>query len=117
MTDGRCDFIDEIWKPGFAVRPHFHVVHSELFYLLAGQVEWTVSGETHTLAAGDAVFIPPDAVRQVHVVGTTDVRTLWIVFCRRRTSGRFARAEPPVCADPDARRRHGQTRPGANESL
>jgi quercetin dioxygenase-like cupin family protein len=78
ITDGRYNFIDEIWKPGFVVRPHFHVEHSELFYLLVGQVEWTVGGETHTLGAGDAVFIPPDTVHAVKVVGDTDVRTLMI---------------------------------------
>jgi len=78
MTDGRYNFIDEIWKPGFVVRPHFHVEHSEIFFLLAGQVEWTVNGETHALGEGDAVFIPPDTVHAVKVMGNTDVRTLMI---------------------------------------
>lgn len=78
MTDGRLNFIDEIWKPGFKVVPHFHTEHSEAFYVLSGQVEWTVNGETHVLGAGDLVHIPADAVHSVSVVGSEDVRTLMI---------------------------------------
>lgn len=78
MTDGRYNYIDEVWNPGFVVRPHFHVEHSELFYLLDGQVEWTVGGETRVLGAGDLVYIPPDTVHAVKVVGERDVRTLMI---------------------------------------
>lgn len=78
MTDGRFNYLDEIWKPGFVVRPHFHIEHAETFYILAGQVEWTVNGETQTMGPGDVVYIPPDTVHAVKVVGSQDVRTLMI---------------------------------------
>jgi quercetin dioxygenase-like cupin family protein len=78
MTDGRLTFLDEVWKPGFAVVPHFHIEHAETFYVLSGQVEWTVNGETQQLGRGDLVYIPPDTVHAVKVLGTEDVRTLMI---------------------------------------
>jgi quercetin 2,3-dioxygenase len=78
MTDGRYTYIDEIWNPGFSVQPHFHVEHCEVFYVLDGQVEWTVNGETHLMGAGDLVYIPPDTVHSVKVIGQKDMRTLMI---------------------------------------
>lgn len=77
-SEGRYSILDETWKPGFAVSSHYHATHSETFYIISGQVEWTVNGEVHVLKAGDAVYIPPRAVHSVRVMGDTNLHTLMI---------------------------------------
>ena len=78
MTEGRLTYLDEVWNPGFRVGPHFHIEHAEAFYVLSGQVEWTVNGDTHLLSAGDLVYIPPDTIHATKVVGAENVHILMI---------------------------------------
>jgi quercetin dioxygenase-like cupin family protein len=77
-SEGTLSVTDEIWSPTFAVPPHYHKTHGEAFYILSGQVEWTVGGETHVLGRGDCVQIPAYTVHSVKVVGGTDLHTLMI---------------------------------------
>ncbi len=37
--------------------PHTHP-HTQIAYIISGKFEFTVSGETHTVGAGDSVLIP-----------------------------------------------------------
>ena len=78
QTEGRYTVQDEHWHPGFDVPPHFHKEHAETFYLMDGQFEWTVGGEKHLMSAGDLVYIPPNTVHSVHVVGNKDAHVLFI---------------------------------------
>lgn len=75
-SGGRMNIQDELWDVGFSVAPHFHKSHSETFYILDGQVEWTVGGEAHVLSRGDAVHIPPNTIHSVKSLGTKPVHTL-----------------------------------------
>lgn len=75
-TEGKYTLLDEVWRPGFYVPPHFHKTHNETFYILDGQVEWTVGGETHLMSKGDTVYIPANTVHMVKVIGNTPVKTL-----------------------------------------
>ena len=78
QTDGRFSVLDEYWHPGFSVPPHFHKEHAEVFYVIDGQVEWTVGGETHLMGPGALVYIPPDTVHSVKVVGNKDYHGLML---------------------------------------
>ena len=78
QSEGRYSIIRSRWLSTFQVVPHFHKEHSETFYVLDGQVEWTVGGETHVLNPGDAIYIPPNTVHSVRVVGGKDMLTLMI---------------------------------------
>jgi len=78
QTEGRYTIQDEHWHPGYKVPPHFHKEHAETFYLIDGQFEWTVGGETHLMSAGDLVYIPPNTVHSVKVVGNKDAHVLFI---------------------------------------
>lgn len=78
QSDGRFSLLDEIWHPGFTVPSHFHAEHSEVFYIVAGEVEWTVGGETRRMGPGSAVYIPPDTAHAVKVLGNKDVHTLML---------------------------------------
>jgi len=77
-TEGWMSFQDEIWKVGFTVVPHFHKKHFEVFYLLDGQVEWTVGGETHLMNPGDVVYVPSNTIHSVHVVGNKDAPVILV---------------------------------------
>lgn len=77
-SDGRFSILDEYWHPNFKVVPHFHKEHAEVFYVIDGQVEWTVGGETHLMGPGSMVYIPPDTVHSVKVVGDKDYHGLMI---------------------------------------
>lgn len=78
QSEGRLSIIESNWLPAFTAPPHYHATHHEAFYVLSGQVEWTVGGETHVLKQGDAVHIPPDVLHSVKVVGNEKLHTLWI---------------------------------------
>ncbi len=78
QTEGRYSIQDERWHPGYVVPKHYHKEHAETFYLLDGQYEWTVGGETHVMSAGDLVYIPPNTVHTVRVIGNKDAHVLFI---------------------------------------
>jgi len=77
LTEGAITVQDETWNPAFNVPLHFHKRHAEAFYILDGQVEWTVGGETHVMGAGDLVYIPPNTPHKVHVTGGKALHTLF----------------------------------------
>lgn len=77
-SEGRYNVITAQWNHDFQVQPHYHKTHSETFYVLDGQVEWTVGGETHVLNKGDAVYIPPNTVHSIRVVGGKPMQNLMI---------------------------------------
>lgn len=69
-SEGRYTIISDLWKVGFIVPTHFHAKHFETFYLISGEAEWTVNGETHKMKTGDAVYIPANAPHSAKTVGT-----------------------------------------------
>lgn len=78
VSEGRYNVITSDWNADFRVPPHYHRHHSEAFYVLGGEVEWTVEGETHVLHTGEAIFIPPNTVHSVRVVGGKSMKNLLI---------------------------------------
>ncbi|HDQ73319.1 MAG TPA: cupin domain-containing protein [Chloroflexi bacterium] len=78
QSEGRYSIIYARWLSTFEVPLHYHKTHSETFYVLDGQVEWTVEGETRVLSAGDAVYIPPNATHRVRVLGDRDALNLLV---------------------------------------
>ncbi len=78
QTAGRLSLTDEIWEPQFRVPPHLDQKHAETFFVISGQVEWTVAGVTRVLGPGDAVHIPPNTVHSTRVVGGAPMHTLMI---------------------------------------
>jgi quercetin dioxygenase-like cupin family protein len=44
--------------------------HFETFYLLSGEAEWTIKKETNHIKAGDAVYIPANALHSAKTLGT-----------------------------------------------
>jgi len=77
-SGGRFTLLDEIWKPGFYAPPHYHKRHAELFYIVSGEVEWTIAGVTKTMRDGDLVLIPPNTIHSVHAKGPGDLHMIMI---------------------------------------
>lgn len=78
-TQGRYSLIDMVLSPTFDSSPgHSHREHSETFYIVSGQMEWTVEGEAHILGPGDTVYIPPFAHHIARAVGGESPRALLI---------------------------------------
>lgn len=96
-TKGRYSLVDEIFNPGMDSYPgHVHNHHSEMFYVISGTMQWTVSGETQTLKAGDAVYIPPGALHATKVIGDESVHCLMLYEPGGYETGFLARrALPP----------------------
>lgn len=77
-TEGRYSIITSQWNADFQVQPHYHKYHSETFYVLDGEVEWTVGGETHVLKKGEAVYVPPNTIHSIRVVGGKPMQNMLI---------------------------------------
>lgn len=78
QSEGRYTIMIGRWLSTFAVPPHYHKKHSETFYIVDGEVEWTVEGETRVLRAGDALYVPPNAVHSVRVLGGKNMHNILI---------------------------------------
>ena len=55
--------------PGASTAAHHHVRTEEIYYLLEGEGRMRVAEETRSVAAGDAIAIPPGAVHQITNTG------------------------------------------------
>jgi len=78
QSEGRYTIMVGRWLSTFQVPPHYHKTHAETFYIVDGEVEWTVEGETHILRAGDALYVGPNVVHSVRVVGGKDMHNILV---------------------------------------
>jgi quercetin dioxygenase-like cupin family protein len=59
------------FAPGQGPPPHFHHDHEEYFYVLEGEFELSVGGQTATAGPGAMVFVPRETVHAFKYVGST----------------------------------------------
>jgi quercetin dioxygenase-like cupin family protein len=55
---------------------HRHPDHEELFYVTAGEIAVETADGTESLAAGEALFVPPDAPNKARAVGDARARVV-----------------------------------------
>ena len=78
-TEGRYSLVHETFNPGMDSYPgHSHHRHSEVFYIISGQMQFTVSGETRVLGGGELIYIPPGAAHASKVLGDEPVVALML---------------------------------------
>jgi len=65
-------------KPGDTSLRHRLSV-SEVYYVLAGEGDMHIDGETRRVGPGDAIYIPPHALQCITNTGRADLRFLCIV--------------------------------------
>jgi len=61
---------------GFRIPPHAHGAHDETLYLLEGELNITLGGETFGLKAGDALTFPLDVAHTTWHDGDSEARFL-----------------------------------------
>jgi len=64
------------FAPGQGPPPHFHHDHEEYFFVLEGEFELSVGGQTVTAGPGAMVFVPRETVHAFKYVGSTRGRIL-----------------------------------------
>lgn len=57
-TGGSLSIADATWAAGSGAQSHSHVAEDEVFIVLSGEVELTLSGRRFRRAAGESTFIP-----------------------------------------------------------
>ena len=83
LMDGRIQMINWALLPaGKAFEAHYHEDMQEIFIMLSGEAQITIDDETETLAKGDAVIIPPQAVHVMKNLGKIDVEYIAIGISR-----------------------------------
>ena len=58
-TGGLATVIEDNLKPGFKLGRHLHRKHTEIFYILDGEVKFTIGDKFYTATAGAVIYLPP----------------------------------------------------------
>ncbi len=67
------------FEPGQAQKAHAHAGSDKLYYVLEGSGEFSVGGETRTLAAGDLLHVPEGVPHGVVNKGAGRLVTLIVI--------------------------------------
>ena len=70
--------IQERMPSGASEIRHFHHQAQQFFYILSGNAEMEVEGETHSLAAGQGIWVPAGVPHQMKNQSNSDVHFLVI---------------------------------------
>ena len=90
----QIDWLEWSLPPGkTGARPHTHAAHTDVFYVLAGEIEMRLGGETVRLPAGSCVAAPPPLLHGFRNPGATEARYLNVHAPGGWASGR-RRLEP-----------------------
>jgi quercetin dioxygenase-like cupin family protein len=68
-TNGAFALIEQNNQPGTTVPEHFHTQEDEIFYVLEGEMEFTVAKEKIVATAGTTVFLPRGVPHSFRVAG------------------------------------------------
>jgi len=63
-TNQTFEVVEEICKPGFQSRAHYHTKSFETFYIMEGSVDFQVGDEVFHATKGSCVHIPPGVPHQ-----------------------------------------------------
>jgi quercetin dioxygenase-like cupin family protein len=65
LTEGRVTVVEDTLKPGFHLPRHHHKAMIEIFYILAGTIEFIFDDETVNATSGMTINIPPHIWHEV----------------------------------------------------
>ncbi|MBT8062610.1 MAG: cupin domain-containing protein [Gammaproteobacteria bacterium] len=68
----RMSVVEERVPRGGAEKAHYHRYSTQLFYLLAGSVRFSLGAEILNLQPGDAVHVSPGVIHMLENTGDTD---------------------------------------------
>lgn len=62
--------------PGTSTQRHYHQLSEEFYFIVEGQGQMEIDGETQTVGPGDAILIPPTAWHQLTAAPDSPLRLL-----------------------------------------
>lgn len=65
LSEGRVTLVEDTLKSGFHLPRHYHKQMVEIFYILAGEIEFTFDDETVIATPGMTLNIPPNVWHDV----------------------------------------------------
>ena len=76
-TNGELCLIEDTLKPGFHLKPHYHKVMTEVFYMLVGELELIFDDETIILKEGDTITVPPNVWHEAKCIDGGKMLTIF----------------------------------------
>ena len=90
------------WAPGAIYVGHKHPA-PEIYYVISGEAEWTVDGETFLATAGTAIYTRPNGVHRMVNVGDGILKTVWMWWGKPSVTHQpSVRVEPLAVQPPGA---------------
>lgn len=75
-TDGALTAMEVTQPPGIATPLHVHRHEAEVFYVLAGTLDYEAGGQLHQLIAGSLIWLPKGVPHRFRITGDTPARFL-----------------------------------------
>ena len=75
-TDGALAAMEVTQPPGIATPLHVHRNEAEVFYLLAGTMDYEAGGQLHHLSAGSLIWLPKGVPHRFRITGDSPARFL-----------------------------------------
>lgn len=78
-SDGAFVLIENLNEPGVGIPMHVHHEEDEVFYVISGQVEFTLADGPAVAEPGTSVFLPKGTAHAFRVVGDRPARMLTLL--------------------------------------
>jgi len=91
------------FAPGAVYVEHRHPA-PEIYYVISGEGEWAVNGETFTVGPGSTIYTPPEGLHRMENTGDEPLRTIWVWWGTRETLTAFPEIVGPPAVQPDSAR-------------
>ena len=95
-TMGKFCLVEAMVPPGLGAPPNHHAGETEAFYVLDGEIAFTLAGETQQVPRGGFVSVPDGAVHSFQAVGSEPARLLIINAPGYMHEAFFTRTGHPV---------------------
>ncbi|MFC3288512.1 cupin domain-containing protein [Paracoccus aerius] len=95
-TMGKFCLVEAVVPPGLGAPPNHHAGETEGFYVLGGEIAFTLAGETQRVQAGGFVSVPDGAVHAFQAIGSEPARLLIINAPGHMHEAFFTRTGRPV---------------------
>jgi quercetin dioxygenase-like cupin family protein len=79
-TDGALTAMEVTQPPGIATPLHVHQREAEVFYVLAGTLDYEAGGQLHQLTAGSLIWLPKGVPHRFRITGDSPARFLGLAL-------------------------------------
>lgn len=101
-SDGQYTLIEDTLKPGFHIDLHLHRTHAESFYVLEGEITFTVGAATVRATPGTTVYVAPGVPHAASAEAPAKMLTIFSPGGLEGAMAAFARLSPEELSSPEA---------------